>query len=276
MKKLILAIFTIVIILTISINISAATFSDVLITYLVDQEFGTVISSSNVSLAINESQSGESGGLIFTIPKVVEFTGDDGVFYRSPIVDESFGLNTIKFQSGSNVEYSGSIINGGATYVNTLESGDNYIVTFTCSPWDLTNIYYKLWTQLESLEGFIYVEVTVNTEESTDDKIFEYLMGSYNSPEISKGNEDIAGALDAINPLETGLAEAGENLDGALGNVMNNVKRNINTFKTPIGKAVLILGSSINPLFEDGVLFFLVMVSVVAIVILAVLRKAGD
>ena len=280
MKKTFFVIITFVIILTIATNISAATFSDVLITYLVDPEFGTVISVDDVSFAINEDESGTSGALIFTIPKVVEFAGDNGVYYRSPIVDASFGQNIIKFQygtsSGPNVEYSGTIINGGASYIDTLESGDMYVITFQCSPWNMSNIYYKVFSQIKNLDGFIYVHVKVKTEQSTDDKIFEYLTGNHNSPEISKGNADIGGALDALNPLGTGLSQFGDELNNSLNESMNGVKNNASIFKTPLGKVINILGLSLSPLFDDGILFFLIMISIITIVIIAVLRKAGD
>lgn len=277
MKKVLVQILTLVIFLTIAvINISAATFSDVLVTYLVDGEYGTVISSDSASFAINESTTGNSGAVVFTLPKVVKTSGDEGVIYRTPIVDSSFGNNIIKFQNGSEVIYNGTIAEAGATYVNTLESGLNYVVTFSVSDWFESNLYHKIWSGHEYSEGFIYIEVTVETQKSTDELIFEYITGNYNSIEISRGNEEIGGALTAVESLGNELVNQGNEMLGGINNLMNRAEQNVTAVKSPVGKMVNILGSSLNPIFDSDILIFLITISIVSIVIIAIIRKSGD
>lgn len=277
MKKVLVQILTLVIFLTIAvINICAATFSDVLVTYLVDGEFGTVISSDQAAFAINESTTGNSGAVVFTVPKVVKTSGDEGVIYRTPIVDSSFGNNIIKFQNGSEVIYSGTIADAGAAYVNTLESGMNYVVTFSVSDWFESNIYRKIWSGHQYSEGFIYIEVTVETQKSTDELIFEYITGNYNSIEISRGNEEIGGALTAVESLGNELVNQGNEMLVGINNLMNRAEQNVTAVKTPVGKMVNILGSSLNPIFDSDILIFLITISIVSIVIIAIIRKAGD
>lgn len=276
MKKAILVIFTFVIILTIVTNISGASFSDILVTYLVDGEYGTVISNDQASFAINESSTGNSGAVVFTVPKVVKTSDDEGVIYRTPIVDSSFGNNIIKFQNGSEVIYSGTIAGAGATYVNTLESGMNYVITFSVSDWFPSNLYYKIWAEHQYSEGFIYIEVTVETQKSTDELIFEYITGNYNSIEISRGNEEIGGALTAVESLGNELVNQGNEMLGGINNLMNRAEQNVTAVKTPVGKMANILGSSLNPIFDSDILIFLITISIVSIVIIAIIRKAGD
>lgn len=277
MKKVFIQILTLVIFLTIAvINISAASFSDVLVTYLVDGEFGTVISSEQASFAINASTTGDSGAVVFTVPKVVKTSGDEGVIYRTPIVNSTFGNNIIKFQNGSEVIYSGTIAEAGATYLNTLESGMNYVVTFSVSDWNFSNLYYKIWADHNYSQGFIYIEVTVETQKSTDELIFEYITGNYNSIEISRGNEEIGGALTAVESLGNELVNQGNEMLGGINNLMNRAEQNVTAVKTPVGKMANILGSSLNPIFDSDILIFLITISIVSIVIIAIIRKAGD
>lgn len=282
MKKAFLVIITFVIILTISFNTSAAIYSDILITYLVGSEFGTVVSSSNITINVGQQASGQSGYVSFTLPKVISFVYNGETIYRTPIADASFGNNIIKFEHFDTEElYNGSINGAGAEYMSTSSNGDNYEISFIIpqSRWTPSNVFYKLWeigTELTDVSGTIYVELNVETEKAPDELIFEYLTGNYNSPELSKGNEDIGGALDALNPLGTGLAQFGEELNNSLNEGMSGVKNNASIFKTPLGKVINILGLSLSPLFDDGILFFLLMISIITIVIIAVLRKAGD
>lgn len=280
MKKAFLVIFTFVIILTISIRMSAATYTDLLITYLVDNEYGTVVASNNINIYVNSA--GNQGGVIeFILPKVVSFVKDGETIYRTPVVDESFGLNIIKYEDYTSELYNGTISNAGAVFFATTVENENYNVAFRVPPesWNTSNIFYELWElggELTDISGTIYLELIVETEKAPDELIFEYLTGNYNSPEISKGNADIGGALDALNPLGTNLAHFGEELNNSLNEGMNGVKNNASNFKTPLGKVIKILGVSLSPLFNDGILFFLLMISVITIVIIAVLRKAGD
>ena len=282
MKKAFLVIFTFVIILTIATNTSAAIYSDILITYLVGSEFGTVVSSSNITINVGQDASGQSGYVSFTLPKVISFVYNGETIYRTPIADSSFGNNIIKYEHfDTEVLYNGSIINAGAEYMSTTTINDNYEISFIIpqTSWNTSNVFYELWEigqELTDVSGTIYVELNVETEKAPDELIFEYLTGNYNSPEISKGNADIGGALDALNPLGTGLAQFGEELNNSLNEGMNGVKNNASKFQTPLGKVINILGVSLSPLFEDGILFFLIMISIISIVIIAVLRKAGD
>ena len=280
MKKTFFVIITFVIILTISIRMSAATYTDLLITYLVDNEYGTVVASNNINIYVNSA--GNQGGVIeFILPKVVSFVKDGETIYRTPVVDESFGLNIIKYEDYTSELYNGTISNAGAVFFSTTVENENYNVAFKVPPesWNTSNIFYELWElggELTDISGTIYLELIVETVKAPDELIFEYLTGNYNSPEISKGNSDIGGALDALNPLGTNLAQFGEELNNSLNEGMNGVKNNAASFKTPLGKLINILGVSLSPLFNDGILFFLIMISVITIVIIAVLRKAGD
>lgn len=282
MKKAFFFIITFFIILTIATNINAAIYSDILITYLVGSEFGTVVSSSNVNINVGQEASGERGYVSFTLPKVISFSYNGETIYRTPIADASFGNNIIKFEHFDTVvAYNGTINEAGAEYMSTSSINDNYEINFMIpqSSWNTSNIFYKLWEigeQITDLSGTIYVELNVETEKAPDELIFEYLTGNYNSPEISKGNADIGGALDALNPLGSGLAQFGDELNNSLNEGMNGVKNNAANFKTPLGKVINILGLSLSPLFDNGILFFLIMISVITIVIIAVLRKAGD
>lgn len=281
MKKAFLVVFTFVIILTISIRMSAATYTDLLITYLVDNEYGTVVASNNINIYVNSA--GNQGGVIeFILPKVVSFVKDGETIYRTPVVDESFGLNIIKYEDYTSELYNGTISNAGAVFLATTVENENYNVAFRVptESWNTSNIFYELWElggELTDISGTIYLELIVETMKAPDELIFEYLTGNYNSPEISKGNSDIGGALDALNPLGTNLAQFGEELNSSLNEGMNGVKNNAANFKTPLGKVINILGLSLSPLFNnDSILFFLIMISVITIVIIAVLRKAGD
>lgn len=282
MKKTFFVIITFIIILTIATNISAAIYSDILITYLVGPEFGTVVSSSNVTINVGQQADGKSGYVSFTLPKVISFVYNGETIYRTPIADASFGNNIIKFEYfDTTVLFNGTINEAGAEYMSTGSINDNYEISFIIpqSSWNSSNLFYKLWEigeQTTDLSGTIYVELNVETEKAPDELIFEYLTGNYNSPEISKGNADIGGALDALNPLGTGLAQFGEELNNSLNEGMNGIKNNASSFKTPLGKVINILGLSLSPLFDDGIIFFLIMISVITIVIIAVLRKAGD
>lgn len=281
MKKAFFVIITFVIILTISIRMSAATYTDLLITYLVDNEYGTVVASNNINIYVNSA--GNQGGVIeFILPKVVSFVKDGETIYRTPIVDESFGLNIIKYEDYTSELYNGTISNAGAVFYATTVENENYNVAFRVPPesWNTSNIFYELWElggQLTDISGTIYLELIVETMKAPDELIFEYLTGNYNSPEISKGNADIGSALDALNPLGTNLEQFGEELNSSLNEGMNGVKNNAAKVKTPLGKVINILGLSLSPLFNnDSILFFLIMISVITIVIIAVLRKAGD
>lgn len=282
MKKTFFLIITFVIILTIATNISAAIYSDILITYLVSSEFGTVVSSSNITINVGQQANGKSGYVSFFLPKVISFVHNGETIYRTPIADASFGNNLIKFEHfDTEVLYNGPINGAGAEYMATGSNGDNYEISFIIpqTRWNASNVFYKLWEigeGISDVSGTIYIELNVETEKAPDELIFEYLTGNYNSPEISKGNSDIGGALDALNPLETGLAQIGEELNNSLNEGMNGIKKNVSNFKTPLGKVINIIGVSLTPLFDDGILFFLIMISVVSIVIIAVLRKAGD
>lgn len=282
MKKAFFVIITFIIILTISTNISAAIYSDILITYLVGSEFGTVVSSSNITINVGQQSDGKSGYVSFTLPKVISFVYNGETIYRTPISDASFGNNVIKFEHFDTEElYNGSINGAGAEYLSTSTRGDDYEISFIVpqSSWNPSNVFYELWeigTELTDVSGTIYVELNVETEKAPDELIFEYLTGNYNSPEISKGNADIGGALDALNPFEAGMSQFGEQLNNSLNEGMNGIKKNVSNFKTPLGKVINIIGVSLTPLFNDGILFFLIMISVISIVIIAVLRKAGD
>ena len=282
MKKSFFVIITFVIILTIAANISAANYSEILITYLIDGEFGTVVSSTNITINVGQQANGTSGYVTFVLPKVISFVHNGETIYRTPIADASFGQNIIKFEHFDTEElYNGTINNAGAEYLGTSSVNDDYEISFTIpqSSWNASNVFYELWElggELTDVSGTIYLELIVETEKAPDELIFEYLTGNYNSPEISKGNADIGGALDALNPLETGLAQYGEEFNNLLNAGMNRVKNNAPNFKTPLGKVINILGLSLSPLFNDGILFFLIMISVITIVIIAVLRKAGD
>ena len=282
MKKSFFVIITFVIILTIAANISAANYSEILITYLIDGEFGTVVSSTNITISVGQQANGISGYVTFVLPKVISFMHNGETIYRTPIADASFGQNIIKFENfGTEVLYNGTINDAGAEYLSTSSRNDDYEISFNVpqSSWNASNLFYELWElggELADVSGTIYLELIVETEKAPDELIFEYLTGNYNSPEISKGNADIGGALDALNPLGTDLANAGDNLNNSMIEVMNGVKNNTSNFKTPLGKVINILGVSLTPLFNDGILFFLIMISVITIVIIAVLRKAGD
>lgn len=283
MKKSFFLIITFVIILTIATNTSAAVYSDILITYLVGSEFGTVVSSTNITINVGQEASGQNGYVSFTLPKVFSFVYNGETIYRTPIADASFGNNIIKFEHFDTEQlYNGTINEAGAEYLSTSSSNDNYEINFIVpkSNWNTSNLFYELWEigqEITDLSGTIYIELNVETEKAPDELIFEYLTGNYNSPEISKGNSDIGGALDALNPLGTGLAQFGDELNNSMGEAMNGVKNNSSNFKTPLGKVIKILGLSLNPLFNNNsILFFLIMISVITIVIIAVLRKAGD
>ena len=283
MKKSFFVIITFVIILTIAANISAANYSEILITYLIDGEFGTVVSSTNITISVGQQANGISGYVTFVLPKVISFMHNGETIYRTPIADASFGQNIIKFENfGTEVLYNGTINDAGAEYLSTSSrNNDDYEISFNVpqSSWNASNLFYELWElggELTDVSVTIYLELIVETEKAPDELIFEYLTGNYNSPEISKGNADIGGALDALNPLGTDLANAGDNLNNSMIEVMNGVKNNTSNFKTPLGKVINILGVSLTPLFNDGILFFLIMISVITIVIIAVLRKAGD
>lgn len=282
MKKTFFVIITFVIILTIATNIGAAVYSDILITYLVSSEFGTVVSSSNITIHVGRQANGQSGYVSFFLPKVISFVHNGETIYRTPIADASFGNNLIKFEHfDTEVLYNGPINGAGAEYLATSSNGDNYEISFIIpqSSWNASNVFYKLWEigeGITDLSGTIYVELNVETEKAPDELIFEYLTGNYNSPEISKGNADIGGALDALNPFETGLEQFGNELNNSLNEGFNGVRNNVSIFKTPIGKVINILGVSLTPLFDDGILFFLIMISVITIVLIAILRKAGD
>lgn len=282
MKKAFFIFITFVIILTIATNISAAIYSDILITYLVGSEFGTVVSSTNITINVGQDASGKSGYVSFILPKVMSFVYNGETIYRTPIADASFGNNIIKFEHfDTEVLYNGTINEAGAEYISTSTRNEDYEISFIIpqSSWNASNVFYELWElggELSDVSGTIYLEIVVETEKAPDELIFEYLTGNYNSPEISKGNADIGGALDALNPLGTGLAQFGEELNNSLNEGMNGVKNNAAIFKTPLGKLINILGVSLSPLFNDGILFFLIMISVITIVIIAVLRKAGD
>ena len=282
MKKAFFIFITFVIILTIATNSSAANYSDILITYLIDGEYGTVVSSTNITLNVGKQANGTSGYVTFVLPKVVSFLHNGETIYRTPIADASFGQNIIKFEHfDTEVIYDGTINQAGAEYLGTSSINDDYEISFTIpqSSWNTANVFYELWElggELSDVSGTIYLELIVETEKAPDELIFEYLTGNYNSPEISKGNADIGGALDALNPLGTGLAQVGEELNNSMVEAMNGVKNNASNFKTPLGKVINILGVSLSPLFNDGILFFLIMISAITIVIIAVLRKAGD
>lgn len=283
MKKSFFVIITFVIILTMAANISASNYSDILITYLIDGEFGTVVSSTNITINVGQQANGISGYVAFVLPKVISFVHNGETIYRTPISDASFGQNIIKFEHfDTEVLYNGTINQAGAEYLGTSSINENYEISFTIpqSSWNTSNVFYELWElggELTDVSGTIYLELFVETEKAPDELIFEYLTGNYNSPEISKGNSDIGGALDALNPLGTGLAQFGDELNNSMGEAMNGVKNNSSIFKTPLGKVIKILGLSLNPLFDNNsILFFLIMISVITIVIIAVLRKAGD
>ena len=96
MKKVFFVFITFVIILTIATNTSAAIYSDILITYLVGSEFGTVVSSSNITINVGQEASGQSGYVSFTLPKVISFVYNGETIYRTPIADSSFGISTQK------------------------------------------------------------------------------------------------------------------------------------------------------------------------------------
>ena len=282
MKKSFFLIITFVIILTIATNTSAANYSDILITYLIDGEYGTVVSSTNIQLNVGQQANGTNGYVTFVLPKVISFLHNGETIYRTPIADGSFGQNIIKFEHfDTEVLYNGTLNGAGAEYLGTSSINDDYEISFNTpqTSWNTTNVFYELWElggELSDVSGTIYLELIVETEKAPDELIFEYLTGNYNSPEISKGNSDIGGALDALNPLGTNLAQFGEELNSSLNEGMNGVKNNAASFKTPLGKVINILGVSLSPLFNDGILFFLIMISVITIVIIAVLRKAGD
>lgn len=273
-KSIFFALIFSVIVMLLRITAGAETISHILITYLVDGEYGTIISGDNCYFAVNQSESGNSGAVIFSIPQTVKFTGDDGTQYRSPIVDESFGNNIMKWTYDSNNLYSGTIANAGAIYVSTIESGSNYVITFNVNDWTPSNVYYQIWDNLNDYDGWIYINV--ETVKSTDDQIFEYLTGNYNSPDISIGNEDIGQALTALESVEEYLGYGQSFMDQKMSEANGHIERSLPDLRNSLNRMLDFLGTSLNPLFQNETLIAIISITLMSIIIIAILRKAGD
>lgn len=103
------------------------------------------------------------------------------------------------------------------------------------------------------------LHMTTHIVESSDQQIWMYIQGNHNSPEISKGNEAVAGAVSAANGVAGDLAAGANQMRGATAaakpyidsamQLIRNVAANftgtfggdwINTLLSPIG-GILIL-----------------------------------
>lgn len=273
-KSIIFALIIAVLVIILRITAGAESISHIMITYLVDGEYGTIISGDDCYFAVNQSEQGNSGAVIFSIPKTVKFTGDDGTQYRSPIVDESFGNNIMKWTYDSNNLYSGTIANAGAIYVSTLESGSNYVITFNVTDWTPSNVYYQIWDNLKDYDGWIYINV--ETVQSTDDQIFEYITGNYNSPEISIGNDEMGQALTALGSVEEYIGNGEFYMKYKMNEANGHIERSLPDLRNSLNRMLEFLGTSLNPLFENETLIAIISITLMSIIIIAIIRKAGD
>lgn len=151
-----------------------------------------------------------------------------------------------------------------------------YITIDDTEDWQ-SSIYYTLWSSAEDKQGWIYITVTPSIVPMPDSDILEYLQGDYNHPDIDP-------AISALDSVGQGIGEFGDQMSAAGSDLANAVGwlwfGNDEGISSIISRATATVGGligALNTLIQTSpVLSALIGISVVILVLIAILRKAGD
>lgn len=153
-----------------------------------------------------------------------------------------------------------------------------YITIDNTEDWQ-SSIYYTLWSSAETADqqGWIYISVTPSIVPMPDSDILEYLQGDYNHPDLDP-------SISALESVGKGIGEFGDQMDAAGTNLSNAINRawfgNDEGITRIITRATATVSGLIGTLNElvntSPVISALLGISVVFMVLIAILRKAGD
>lgn len=209
----------------------------------------------------------------------------DGQYYT--IDQDKFVSSAIKWYDksggGSSLIYDGTILGTipeGTSYAIGGAPADGYVQCYitidNAEDWQ-ASIYYTLWSSPDDSQGWIYISVTPSITPMPDNEVLEYLQGSYNNPAINP-------AISALDSVGQGIGDFAGEMSAAGGQLTNAVNHaifaNDEGLSRVISRATATVGgiiSSLNTVIQTSpVISAMVGISVVMMVLIAILRKAGD
>lgn len=209
----------------------------------------------------------------------------DGQYYT--IDQDKFVSSTIKWYDksggGSSLIYDGTILGTipeGTSYAIGGAPADGYVQCYitidNADDWQ-SSIYYTLWSSPDDSQGWIYISVTPSITPMPDNEVLEYLQGHYNNPAINPAISALDSVGQGIGDFAGEMSAAGSGLSNAVGRAMWASEEGITAIIARAGATVGGLIGGLNTLIQTSpIISALVGISVVMMVLIAILRKAGD
>lgn len=209
----------------------------------------------------------------------------DGQYYT--IEQDKFVSSAIKWYDksggGSSLIYDGTILGtipAGTSYAIGGAPADGYVQCYitidNAEDWQ-SSIYYTLWSSPDDSQGWIYISVTPSITPMPDNEVLEYLQGNYNNPAINPAISALDSVGQGIGDFAGQMSAAGDDMADA---VYKSFLSNDEGLSRVISRATATVGgliSSLNTVLQTSpVISALVGLSVVFLVLIAILRKAGD
>ena len=209
----------------------------------------------------------------------------DGQYYT--IDQDKFVSSVIKWYDksggGSSIIYDGTILGtipqgtsysiGGAPAEGYVQC---YITIDNAEDWQ-SSIYYTLWSSPDDSQGWIYISVTPSITPMPDNEVLEYLQGHYNNPAINPAISAMDSVGQGIGEFAGEMSAAGQGIRDAVGNVKILTSDGLTSIIARAGATVGGLIGGLNTLIQTSpIISALVGISVVMMVLIAILRKAGD
>lgn len=226
--------------------------------------------------------SDNAGQIRYVFPYAVTV---DGQYYT--IDQDKFVSSVIKWydksDGGSSLIYDGTILGTipeGTSYAIGGAPADGYVQCYitidNAEDWQ-ASIYYTLWSSPDKSQGWIYISVTPSITPMPDNEVLEYLQGHYNNPAINPAISALDSVGQGIGDFAGEMSAAGSGLSNAVGRAMWASEEGITAIIARAGATVGGLISGLNTLIQTSpIISALVGISVVMMVLIAILRKAGD
>lgn len=209
----------------------------------------------------------------------------NGQYYT--IDQQRFVESTIKWYDktggGSSLLYDGTVLSTipvGTSYSIGGAPADGYVqcyITITDADEWHSSIYYTLWNSPDDSQGWIYISVTPSITPMPDNEVLEYLQGNYNNPAINPAISALDSVGQGIGDFAGQMGAAGGDLTGAINRA---IFANDEGLSRVISRATATVGGLISSLHTvlqtSPIISALVGLSVVFLVLIAILRKAGD
>lgn len=241
-------------------------------------QYGSGDNRAYIDITANDN----AGAIRYVLPYAITV---DGQYYT--VDKDKFPESTIKWydksNSGSMPIYDDTILASIPASAEINEDGnpadDVYtyqIVINDTNDWH-NSIYYTLWSSSEDKQGWIYIDVVLPIAPMPDNEVLEYLQGHYNNPAIDP-------AISALDSVGQGIGDFAGQMDAAGGEITNAIGRALLSNDEGIERIIIrstatvggLIGS-LNTLIQTSpVISALLGISVVLLVLIAILRKAGD